>query len=372
MLCRGPTATAAEEQVPESPSILNCFAEQGVREFLLRMPAGAVLIADEVTSRELEALPAGERAFRIVRDGAGIGDPDLEVAPRIVVWTRDDERARVNQLREQFRDTPVAGLVADVLPRHTANRADDAPPQPAAHSYAIVCAPRTGSYYLCSLLEGLGFGQPTEHLTGGICSAAPQGAVDLERFLERLARFATANDWFGTKLISHVMFEMFESGLPAVRFFDWMAKHGMRVIHLHRRDREAQAVSNFFARHTGVWAVQGRTSQAARPEYDFEGILADWRELRQQEEWLQLFLAHLPTQHHSLAYEDLDQQPAAALAGVVAALTGERQDVRTADLKPRTRKQRDGLSRLYTERFRSELRSRGLDEGAPIEQTRGA
>jgi len=342
---------------PDEP-LLDCFGEHGVRDYLRSLTRDDMLLADAETLPELEALPDDATSCRIV-DVDTVDAESTAAAGSIVVWTAAHERERVRALRRQHPSAEVFGLIAHVLPRLAAQVPPHSARQPAEHGYVILCTPRSGSYYLCGLLEGLGFGAPDEHLDQGLCAAARRGRLPLRPYLDALLGNAAAHGWFGTKLISHVLFAAFDAGLPAADFLGWLQQHRLHVLHLVREDKVAQAVSNYFARRTGVWNASAEQPMPARPPYDFDEILSDWRELRQQEQWLEQLVAHLPSPPHRIVYEQLDREPEHILRGVVSHLTDGGDSPLPFQLRPRTKKLRDEVSAEYARRFAADLGRHG-------------
>lgn len=340
--------------------LLDCLAEHGVREYLHSLGGEDLVVGDAETLDELGHLPADTTSFQTAHiDELPAAAPAPAPVQPIVVWTGRLEAQRVRRVQRLRPDAQVVGLIGDLLPRLAAGQPIDAQPTPAPNGYVILCAPRTGSYHLCALLDGLGLGTPDEHLDQGLCTAARRGHVDLHAYLDTLRCFAVQNGWFGTKLISHVLFAAFDSGLSAPDFLAWLQRHRLRVLLLSRDDRCAQAVSNYVARSNGVWTATGAQPVPPRPPYDFEQIHADWRELRQQEAWLEQFVQHLPEPPYRIRYEDLDREPERVLRGVVAWLTDGGESPLPFQVRPRTRKLRDEVSVRYAQRFADELRARG-------------
>jgi len=338
--------------------LLDSFAEHGVREYLRSLTADDLLLGDRDTVRELVELPDDALSCRIANVQTANADA-LATAASILVWTRLAEERHVVATRRRFPSGRVRGLKTDVLPRLAAGRPADTAATPPPHGYVLLCTPRSGSYHLCALLAGLGFGTPDEHLDQGLCTAAREGRLRLRAYLDTLHDVAVANGWFGTKLISHVLFAAFDSGLPAAAFLAWLRQHRLRVLYLAREDKAAQAVSNYFARRTGVWNASAGQPLPARPPYDFGEIRSDWQELQQQEAWLEQFLAHLPGPHHRIAYEQLDRDPEPVLRGIVSHLTDGGRPPLPFQVRSRTQKLRDELSADYARRFAAELRRRG-------------
>jgi LPS sulfotransferase NodH len=336
--------------------LLDALAAHGIREFLAELDERDVLIADPALVAGLRELLGEAGGCAVVPAGDALAEPGLvDAAARQIVWSGEREPELVAALDRLCPGSPTLGLITEVLPRRASGRPVDALPRAARRGYAILAPPRTGSYFLCGLLRELGFGRPDEHLDHGLCRAARLGAVDLRLHLDRVAGIATAGGWFGTKLISSALFEAFESGFPPNDFVDWLQEHRLPVILLNRRDKVAQAVSFFVARQTGVWTLVGETRRPEPPPYDFDAIHADYRDLCQQDRWIEDLLRLLPVPIHRLLYEDLEARTEDELARVVGFLTGRELPAAAIGVRARTRKQRGARTRDYVERFRSDL-----------------
>jgi LPS sulfotransferase NodH len=338
--------------VPERlPSLLHCLAEHGVRAFFTGLGRETLVLGDDETLPDLLAL-GEDRACRVHL----LDDVDA-VAGNFVdclVWVGRGEAEAVAEVRARFPKAVVRGVIEDLLPRLASGRPVDAAASPAESSYVVLCAPRTGSYYLCSLLRGVGLGVPDEHLDQGLCAAARRDHLSLERYLEDLTAVATANGWFGTKLIAHVLRSAFDSGLAPEAFAAWLERHSVRGIRLTRADAVAQAVSNYVARRTGQWTSEGGRSSEP-PPYDFEEIRSDWRDVRDQERWLDLVCARLPVPCHRIVYEELDANPEPVMRGVLEFLGALAPDAPMPTLASPLRRQRSERSRAYAARFAAEL-----------------
>lgn len=130
-------------------------------------------------------------------------------------------------------------------------------------SYAIVTTPRSGSTYLCDLLESTKIaGYPTEHLRLAVQELTCNCNFDYLRLLHNLMQNRTTNNGvFGTKLISHFLFQLRQTKHDFRKIFNPINK----FIFLSRRGKVAQAVSLVIAQKTEVWHL---IKNAANNEVD--------------------------------------------------------------------------------------------------------
>ena len=122
-------------------------------------------------------------------------------------------------------------------------------------SYAILTTPRSGSTYLCDLLDSTGIaGHPSEHLRLAAQELARYCNFNYLSLLDNLKQYRTTdNGVFGTKLISHFWFELQQTRPDFRQIFQSIDK----FILLVRQDKLAQAVSLVVAQKTNVWHLRG-------------------------------------------------------------------------------------------------------------------
>lgn len=118
-------------------------------------------------------------------------------------------------------------------------------------SYAILTTPRSGSTYLCDLLDSTNIaGHPSEHLRLAAQELAKHCNFNYLTLLNNLMEYrVTNNSVFGTKLISHFLFELQQTKPNFRRIFKSIDK----FILLIRKDKLAQAVSLVVAQKTEIW-----------------------------------------------------------------------------------------------------------------------
>lgn len=124
-------------------------------------------------------------------------------------------------------------------------------------SYAIITTPRSGSTYLCDLLDSTNIaGRPTEHLRLATQELARHCNFNYLTLLDNLMEYRVTNNSshsvFGTKLISHFLFELQQTKPNFKQIFKSIDK----FILLVRKDKVAQAVSLVVAQKTEVWHLR--------------------------------------------------------------------------------------------------------------------
>jgi LPS sulfotransferase NodH len=126
-------------------------------------------------------------------------------------------------------------------------------------SYAIVTTPRSGSNFLCSILNSTNIaGYPKEHLRQASLDLAKHCHFDYIRLLQILMTYqVTPNGVFGTKFISHFLKDFQQTKFEFDRIFKSISKY----IYLVRRDKIAQAVSIIIAQKTNVWHIDHQNQQ---------------------------------------------------------------------------------------------------------------
>ena len=122
-------------------------------------------------------------------------------------------------------------------------------------SYAILTTPRSGSTYLCDLLDSTNIaGHPNEHLRLAAQELARYCNFNYLSLLDNLKQYRTTNNRvFGTKIISHFLFELKQTKPDFRQIFRSIDK----FILLVRQDKLAQAVSLEVAQQTEIWHLRG-------------------------------------------------------------------------------------------------------------------
>lgn len=246
----------------------------------------------------------------------------------IVLVSLEDEATLLSQVNRQLDPSSqplVLRLFADIFINLLCERPllQPSPKQnrKPSLSYAIVTTPRSGSTYLCDLLDSTAIaGHPAEHLRLATQELARRCNFDYLPLLDNLMEYrTTGNDVFGTKLISHFLFELRQSKSDFKYIFQAINK----FILLIRQDKVAQAVSLVLAQKTEVWHLHHNPQQdakqsnyqskLARIEID-EALLNDVEQkvifIEKQEQRLKKILTHNKIDPLIVVYEDiLDNAP---------------------------------------------------------------
>lgn len=213
---------------------------------------------------------------------------------------------------------------------------DSGTPPEITLAYVIAGSRRCGSNLLCDWLRGAGVaGQPGEHIEQ-LEPREDNGFVDLERFpdVARLlgpngplrplgedlvafarARGTGANGVFGTTIFGHNFRALAARlGLPSPEVMRLLTPDG-RCIHVTRRRKDAQAVSNWIAMQTGSW-LAGHPERR-EPEYHDGQMRHIERALEQHDAvWLALFEA-AGIEPYTVVYEEFAESPEETTRGVL-------------------------------------------------------
>lgn len=225
--------------------------------------------------------------------------------------------------------------------------------------YFIMCPPRSGSYYLCDMLSASGAGKPTEHIRPAHCALARLPAFDIERFLTQMAAYGADQNIFGTKFIFTFFRQLLrraDDGLDSLSQAGLTLREmGFKGIRLRRHAKVQQAVSKFVADHTKEYRKVQNDSDPELPPYNFAAIRTCLNDLEAEERDIDRFFLAFG-KHMDLRYEQLDENPAAAVRNALdyLELPAER-----LLLSAQTAKQRNRMTESYVERFTSDLKSMG-------------
>jgi LPS sulfotransferase NodH len=202
--------------------------------------------------------------------------------------------------------------------------------------------------------------------------ARQHGVSTREGFLSLVYRLgSTANGQFGAKLLWRYV-PLVLAGLREMPRFTGMtdaevlleAFPGLKVIHLTRRDRLRQAVSWLRASEDGVWWVFGsETAPPNRePRYQFDVIATMMNLIAEGERSWRALYAALGVTPLEVVYEDLatDDGYRACVQGILRHLE---LDDRVVIPRPQTRRQADGLSEQWVDRFFADIAELGRNRG---------
>ena len=251
--------------------------------------------------------------------------PDLNLYQAIIVVSLENEASLLSTVDQQLSTVVhpvILQLFADIFinllcDRDLLQTAPQNNHKPKT-AYAILTTPRSGSTYLCDLLNSTAIaGHPSEHLRLATQELARHCNFNYLKLLDNLLEYrTTSNGVFGTKLISHFLFELQRTKPDFQQIFQSIEQ----FILLIRKDKLAQAISLVLAQKTEVWHLH---SDARKTSYQSElesieiddHLLNDVEQkvifIEQQEARLKKILADHQIQPLVVVYEDiLDDAPA--------------------------------------------------------------
>ena len=180
----------------------------------------------------------------------------------IVVVSIGDEISLFSQVQQKLSSSkakiPVVRLFADIFVNLMCKRDLLQPTSEQLikpkTSYAVLTTPRSGSTYFCDLLSSTEVaGYPIEHLRLANQELALNCDFDYFKLLFNLMQHRVSNNGvFGTKIISHFLFELRKAKPQFRNIFQLIDKYILLV----RKDKVAQAVSLVIAQKTAVWHLQ--------------------------------------------------------------------------------------------------------------------
>ena len=241
----------------------------------------------------------------------------------IIVVSLEDETALLSAVKEQnalSSELPILRLFSDVfvnlLCRQPLLQTVSQQSQKPRISYAILTTPRSGSTYLCELLNSTKIaGNPREHLRLAVQELSLYCNFNYLNLLNNLMTYrVSANGVFGTKLISHFLFELKQTELDFNQIFQSVDK----FILLVRKDKVAQAVSLLIAQKTEIWHLHNNDEnngentdyQSKLENIEINDALLDDVEQRynfinKQEARLKKLLANNQIEPLTVVYEDI-------------------------------------------------------------------
>lgn len=245
---------------------------------------------------------------------------DLKQCQAVVVVSTQEEAVLFAKVQRQVAaiapELPVLRLFADlfinlVCQRPLLKPTEDRTSLPEI-SYAILTTPRSGSTYLCDLLDSTNIaGRPREHLRFAAQELALYCNFDYLRLLNNVMQYCTTdNGVFGTKIISHFLFELKQTKPDFKQIFKSIDK----FILLIRKDKLAQAVSLVLAQKTAIWHLHTNkkdpTYQLKLANIEIDRALLDdveqkYHFIHRQEARLRKMLASHQQEPLEIFYEDI-------------------------------------------------------------------
>ena len=232
--------------------------------------------------------------------------------------------------------------------------------------YLLATLPRAGSTYFSHVLWRTGcLGAPLEYLNFLPLSpygyAANSPAQQNQIWQSVLHRRCSPNGVFGLKAFPQQFDELQYKNPPLlVEALKVVLPRDRprRIVYLRRRDRIAHAVSYARAGLSGVWRHEQERDGTRQPEYSQDAVETTYRAIGDLEGvWSRMF-NDLRIEPLSLWHEDVLADPAEA-AKQVAAYLGVEIDPASAVDVPEIRKQSEGDSGMWVDRFASARRAEG-------------
>ena len=257
-----------------------------------------------------------------VSDSLERAGQDLKSYRAIVVVSIKDEAALLSKVKQQVGENAskltVLRLFGDIFINVSCQRpllqpTVDRTLKPDL-SYAILTTPRSGSTYLCDLLDSTNIaGRPREHLRQAAQDLSLHCNFDYLKLLNNVMQYCTTdNGVFGTKIISHFLFEFKQAKPDFQQIFCSIDK----FILLIRRDKLAQAVSLVLAQRTEIWHLHTNKkdtsyeSKLANIEIDralLDDVEQKYNFIYQQEARLKKILTNNQVEPLEILYEDLQE-----------------------------------------------------------------
>jgi LPS sulfotransferase NodH len=217
--------------------------------------------------------------------------------------------------------------------------------------YAVCSTARSGSTYLCTLLESTGrLGHAVEYFNArarrmaGLTDYPDDPQLQLAKVLEL---GSTPNGVYGLKI--------FADQAELIRETRWAAVlPNLAFVYLERGDLLGQAISQVRAAQTDQWRHD--MPVCAEPRYDAAAITRALRNTAKDQARWNFWFARTGIEPLRLRYEDIIANPQSAVDGVAALVGVERLAVRAEDATVRV--QRDALSEAWRARYLQECGAR--------------
>ena len=249
----------------------------------------------------------------LVRETPDDIPPDVD-AVYVLQQTPAGEIALKNRLSEGG-GRRVYSICYDVAPFLVSGRDPRVEAGPGKHAYALISNPRTGSTFLCNLLEQAGLGRPKEHLRDDGIGYLLRSGADPRLMAERLMAADTHDGIFGTKFISHYLQTGLQDPPAMVAFLRWLqAEHGFIFFYLIRDTVEAVA-SYYVAKQTNIWAATPTAPfrelqrRYASIPYDRERLAGLYADFRRWDETMRAVLSAVPGAWPVFDYATLKADP---------------------------------------------------------------
>jgi len=209
------------------------------------------------------------------------------------------------------------------------------PPVGPAFFVVVLAPPRVGSFHLCRLLWGLGYGQPTEYFNPHPIyrsALGRWGRWGRDPWLQTLARERSATSLFSGRPFFATKLQPFQRPGSYLKILERLQRPLLRaglitpdppfVVRLQRRNWQAATASLHFSRCTGSYDLGLETTHqglAFDQLLDPEALTQTCAEMDRHRAWLEQACQALPPQLE-LSYEQLISDQSGQLGRLVAAL----------------------------------------------------
>jgi LPS sulfotransferase NodH len=193
------------------------------------------------------------------------------------------------------------------------------PPPSITQSYAICTTPRTGSNFLCEVLQATGIaGRPDEYFWNPPVGHEQWSIEQHRAYVERITRAGTTpNGVFGVKLMWSYLGDVVarlaalldgeEASPPEILAATFP---NLRYVWLTRRDKVRQGISFYRAIATQRWrSIDPGNRADADVQFDFQAIEALIEASIKDERAWQQFFQRYGIQPLTITYEDLERAP---------------------------------------------------------------
>ncbi|HEY9767835.1 MAG TPA: Stf0 family sulfotransferase [Coleofasciculaceae cyanobacterium] len=293
--------------------------------------------------------------------------PDFQLYQAVVVVSLKDEAALLPAVKQQVSqltsELTVLGLFSDIFINLLCHRpllkTSSLHTQRPQKSYAIVTTPRSGSTYLCDLLDSTKIaGHPLEHLRLAAQELSRYCNFNYLKLLDNLMEYRiTDNGVFGTKFISHFLFE-FQQTKPDFREIFQSID---RFILLVRKDKLAQAVSLVLAQKTNVWHLRNNAKNSTNYQSKLENIKIDdvlldevaqkCDFIKKQEARLKRVLADNQIESLLIIYEDILEDPQLEINRILDFLAIAKPDPYIMQINSGIKRMPSGISQKIMRQF---------------------
>lgn len=347
------------------------FGEHDVRFAITKSPRRTVFVV-EASLQARVATQIGK--WQLEKQAAVLAFEQLPAAPEdtvdYIVFSDSNEESLLQALRSAWPQAAIFGFWNDFYPRAACfnwgrQRKFDGPIEV---MYAVVSTPRSGSTFLAELLTANQLGAPKEHVRNPLSflAAGVGGRDRLARFVDTIAQLTARNGVAGTKIIWHLAERL--RGSPSLAGAAEVIGRATnkRIVLLYRRDKVAQAISNYKAQLTNAYHIRSSTELSKYKEkqipYSFEELMKHHAAMLDGERRLLKDLTQIKSawpgsrvEIMTVIYEELENDIRGQLAAIVKFITGKSPEL---SLEARVQKLADEYTEEFSRRFREDYRAK--------------